>query len=283
MEDSMDWMSSPDRWGDIGDQLRLIAVDYGVQIIGALLVLILGLWVAKGLRRLFVKLMERHALDSTLVNFLASVLHVILQIVVIISALEILDVKTASLLALIGTAGLAVGLALQGSLSNFAAGVMLIIFRPFKVGDYIEAGGAAGTVEEIGIFTTIVNSLDNKRIIIPNAKLTSDKISNYTANALRRVDLKASISYGDDIDQARRVIARVFDDVSEVVDEPAPDILVDEMAESSIDFVVRPWCKPEDYWTVYFAVTEGIKKRFDEERISIPFPQRDVHLYDHKG
>lgn len=278
----MGWMPSSDRWGDIGDQLRLIAVDYGVQIIGALLVLIFGMWIAKGLRRLFVKLMERHEMDGTLVNFLAGVVYVILQIVVIIAALETLDVKTASLLALIGTAGLAVGLALQGSLSNFAAGVMLIIFRPFKVGDYIDAGGGAGTVEEIGIFTTIVNSLDNKRIIIPNAKLTSDKITNYTCNSLRRVDLKASISYGDDIDHAKRVIADVIDQVDGIVEEPAPDIFVGEMAESSIDFVVRPWCKPEDYWKVYFAVTEGIKKRFDGEQISIPFPQRDVHLYDHK-
>ncbi|OUX38161.1 MAG: mechanosensitive ion channel protein [Kiritimatiellaceae bacterium TMED266] len=275
-------MPSSDRWGDIGDQLRLIAVDYGVQIIGALLVLIFGMWIAKGLRRLFVKLMERHEMDGTLVNFLAGVVYVILQIVVIIAALETLDVKTASLLALIGTAGLAVGLALQGSLSNFAAGVMLIIFRPFKVGDYIDAGGGAGTVEEIGIFTTIVNSLDNKRIIIPNAKLTSDKITNYTCNSLRRVDLKASISYGDDIDHAKRVIADVIDQVDGIVEEPAPDIFVGEMAESSIDFVVRPWCKPEDYRKVYFAVTEGIKKRFDGEQISIPFPQRDVHLYDHK-
>lgn len=282
MDNEMGWMPSSDRWGDIGDQLRLIAVDYGVQIIGALLVLIFGMWIAKGLRRLFVKLMERHEMDGTLVNFLAGVVYVILQIVVIIAALETLDVKTASLLALIGTAGLAVGLALQGSLSNFAAGVMLIIFRPFKVGDYIDAGGGAGTVEEIGIFTTIVNSLDNKRIIIPNAKLTSDKITNYTCNSLRRVDLKASISYGDDIDHAKRVIADVIDQVDGIVEEPAPDIFVGEMAESSIDFVVRPWCKPEDYRKVYFAVTEGIKKRFDGEQISIPFPQRDVHLYDHK-
>lgn len=282
MDNEMGWMPTSDRWGDIGDQLRLIAVDYGVQIIGALLVLIFGMWIAKGLRRLFVKLMERHEMDGTLVNFLAGVVYVILQIVVIIAALETLDVKTASLLALIGTAGLAVGLALQGSLSNFAAGVMLIIFRPFKVGDYIDAGGGAGTVEEIGIFTTIVNSLDNKRIIIPNAKLTSDKITNYTCNSLRRVDLKASISYGDDIDHAKRVIADVIDQVDGIVEEPAPDIFVGEMAESSIDFVVRPWCKPEDYWKVYFAVTEGIKKRFDGEQISIPFPQRDVHLYDHK-
>jgi len=282
MDNEMGWMPSSDRWGDIGDQLRLIAVDYGVQIIGALLVLIFGMWIAKGLRRLFVKLMERHEMDGTLVNFLAGVVYVILQIVVIIAALETLDVKTASLLALIGTAGLAVGLALQGSLSNFAAGVMLIIFRPFKVGDYIDAGGGAGTVEEVGIFTTIVNSLDNKRIIIPNAKLTSDKITNYTCNSLRRVDLKASISYGDDIDHAKRVIADVIDQVDGIVEEPAPDIFVGEMAESSIDFVVRPWCKPEDYWKVYFAVTEGIKKRFDGEQLSIPFPQRDVHLYDHK-
>ena len=247
-----------------------------------MLILILGMWVAKSIRRLIVKLMQKKECDGMLIHFTASILYAVLQVVVIIAALEALQIKTASLLALIGTVGLAVGLALQGSLSNFAAGVMLLLFRPFRVGDYIEGGGDAGTVEEIGLFTTIINSLDNKRIIIPNAKLTSDNITNYTFNSLRRVDMKASISYRDDIDHAREVIASVMSRIDAVVAEPAPDIYVCEMAESSIDFVVRPWCKPADYWHVLFATTEAIKKSFDEEKIEIPFPQRDVHLYEHR-
>jgi small conductance mechanosensitive channel len=209
-------------------------------------------------------------------------LYVVMQVFVIVAALEKLDIKTTSFIAVLGAAGLAVGLALQGSLSNFAAGVLMIIFKPFRVGDFIEAGGTMGTVVEISIFTTIINTMDNKKTIVPNGKVMGDNITNYSANNTRRVDLSAGISYADDIDKARAAIHAALSEVDGILQTPAPDILVSEMADSSVNFAVRPWCKPADYWGVYFAVTEAIKKRFDADGITIPFPQRDVHMYEHK-
>jgi small conductance mechanosensitive channel len=226
--------------------------------------------------------MEKRRVDPTLISFVASLLYVALQIFVIIAALAKLDINTTSFVAILGAAGLAVGLALQGSLSNFAAGVLMIIFRPIRVGDFVEAGGAMGGVEEISIFTTILNTPDNKKTIIPNAQIMGGNIINYSANDTRRVDVTAGIGYSDDIDKARAAIKSVLAEVDGILETPAPDILVSEMADSSVNFAVRPWCKPADYWSVYFAVIEGIKKKFDAEGISIPFPQRDVHIYEHK-
>ena len=203
MKDIKGWMPSSDEWREIVTHLQKMVVEYGVQVLGAIVLLVIGIWIAKGLRRIFVKLLERYRMDPTLINFLAGVFYVILQLIVIIATLETLNIKTASLITVIGTAGLAIGLALQGSLSNFAAGVILIIFRPFKVGDFIRAAGIDGTVDVIGIFTTSMNTLDNKRVIVPNTKLTADAITNYTCNSIRRVDLTASISYSDDIDQVK--------------------------------------------------------------------------------
>lgn len=280
MNDIKGWIPSSDEWREIVTHLQMMVVEYGVQVLGAIVLLVIGIWIAKGLRRIFIKLLERYRMDPTFINFLAGMFYVILQLIVIIATLETLNIKTASLITVIGTAGLAVGLALQGSLSNFAAGVMLIIFRPFKVGDFIRAAGIDGTVDVIGIFTTSMNTLDNKRVIVPNTKLTADAITNYTCNSIRRVDLTASISYSDDIDQVKKVIYSVLAEIDEIIDSPSPDVFVSEMAESSVDFVVRPWCLPEHYWKVFFAVTEGLKKKFDENEITIPFPQRDVHLFD---
>lgn len=189
------------------------------------------------------------------------------------------------MVALIGAAGLAVGLALQGSLANLAAGILLIIFRPFRVEELIEAAGVTGVVEKIEIFTTQLKTLDNKTIIIPNAKLTSDNIINFTRKETRRVDLIIGVSYGDNIDKVKKVIAEVLNSDKRILDDPPPRIAVHEMADSSVNFVVRPWVKTEDYWDVYFYIMENIKKRFDEEGITIPFPQQDVHLYkeENKG
>ncbi len=274
---------SSESWNKVVEIVQELGVKYGMKTIGALAILLIGLWVTKQVKKLVVKIMHRSKMDETLISFVASLSHVALQVFVIIAALETLDVKTTSFIAVLGAAGLAIGLALQGSLSNFAAGVLMIIFKPFRVGDFIDAGGVLGTVKEIGIFTTVIDTADNRKTIVPNAKLTADNITNYSVNPTRRVDLTASISYGDDIDKARAVIQSVLDGVPEILAEPAPAIFVAEMAESSIKFAVRPWCKPADYWTIYFAVTEGIKKRFDAEEITIPFPQRDVHLYEHKA
>lgn len=264
------------------ETVQNLCVEYGLKILGAVAILIIGFWVAKQVKRLIVKLMERGNIDATLISFVASLAYVAMQIFVIIAALEKLNVRTTSFVAILGAAGLAVGLALQGSLANFAAGVLMIIFKPFKVGDVVNAAGVVGSVREIGIFTTVIDTLDNAKTIVPNGKLTADNITNYSANSTRRVDLVAGISYGDDIDKARAAIQAALAEVSGILETPAPDILVSEMADSSVNFKVRPWCNPVDYWSVYFGVTEAIKKRFDADGISIPFPQRDVHLYDHK-
>jgi small conductance mechanosensitive channel len=268
---------------DVLGTVQTLGVEYGMKVLGALAIIIVGMWVAKLLRKVVVKLMEKGNVDPTLISFVASLAHVALQAFVIIAALEKLNVKTASFIAVLGAAGLAIGLALQGSLANFASGVLMIIFKPFKVGDVVEAGGVLGPVREIGIFTTHVDTLDNKKTIVPNAKLMSDNITNYSANSTRRVDITAGISYGDDIDKARAAIEAVLKEVPGILETPAPDILVSEMADSSVNFAVRPWCTPTDYWGVYFGVTEGIKKKFDADGITIPFPQRDVHMYEHKG
>jgi small conductance mechanosensitive channel len=264
------------------EKLQTMGVEYGVKIFGAVLVLIVGFWVAKMIKKGITKLMEKRGVDPTLISFVSSLLFVVMKIFVIVAALEKLNIKTTSFIAILGAAGLAVGLALQGSLANFASGVLMIIFKPFKVGDFIEAGGAMGSVVEIGIFTTILNSPDNKKMIVPNAAVTGGNITNFNANGTRRVDLVAGIGYGDDINKAKTVLEGILAADERVLKDPAPTIAVVEMADSSVNFVVRPWCTGADYWGVYFDVTEAIKKKFDEEGISIPFPQRDVHLYEHK-
>ncbi len=265
------------------EKVQTIGVEYGAKILGALLILILGMWLAKMLRSGLVKLMQKRKVDPTLTSFLTSLLHVGLQAFVIIAALEKLEVKTASFIAILGAAGLAVGLALQGSLSNFAAGVLMIIFKPIRVGDFVEAGGAVGSVEEIGIFTTVLTSPDNKKIIVPNSSVTGGNITNFNANGTRRIEVVASISYGDDIDKAKEILAGIMAADQRILKDPAPQISLSEMADSSVKFVVRPWVKPADYWGVYFDTMESIKKKFDETDITIPFPQRDVHIYEHKA
>jgi len=208
--------------------------------------------------------------------------YIALLVFVVLAALGQLGIQTTSFIAVIGAAGLAIGLALQGSLANFAAGFLMIIFRPFKVGDYIEGAGVAGTVETIQIFTTQLQTPDNKTVIIPNAGLTAGNITNYSAKGTRRVDLVFGIGYGDDIDKARTIMEDILAKDERILKDPAPKIAVVELADSSVNFVVRPWVKSENYWDVYFDTTENIKKSFDAQGISIPFPQRDVHMYEHK-
>lgn len=268
---------------EIMESIHTIALKFSLKVIAALTVLIIGFWVARGVKRVLVKLMNRHKADPVLVSFVSALAHMGLKVFVIVAALGVLDVPIASLVAVLGAASLAVGLALQGSLSNFAAGVLLIVFKPFSLNDVVTVSSVTGTVREIGILTTSIDTFDNKRTIIPNAKLMSDNITNHTANNTRRVDLVAGISYGDDIDKARAAIKAAIAEFPEVLENPAPDILVSEMDDSSVNFAVRPWCKSTDYLKIYFGVTEAIKKRFDAEGITIPFPQRDVHMYEHKS
>ena len=259
-----------------------IATIYGIKVITALLILFFGRLIAKLVTKIVERLMERGKIDHTIVKFVGNLTYIALMAFVIIAALGQLGIQTASFIAVIGAAGLAIGLALQGSLANFAAGFLMIIFRPFKVGDFIEGGGVAGTVEEISIFTTILKTPDNKTVIVPNAKISGDNIVNWTAKGTRRVDLVMGIGYDDDIDKARQVINDVLAGEDRLLKDPAPLVAVVELADSSVNFVVRPWVKSGDYWDVYFNLTEKFKKAFDANGISIPFPQRDVHLYRHE-
>jgi len=255
---------------------------YGIKVIAAIVVFVVGRWIAKGVTKFAEKVMNKRQVDPTIVSFVANMTYIALLVFVVLAALGQLGIQTTSFIAVIGAAGLAIGLALQGSLANFAAGFLMIIFRPFKVGDYIEGAGTAGTVEAIQIFTTQLKTPDNKTVIIPNAGLTSGNIINWSVKGTRRVDLVMGIGYGDDIDKARTIMADILAKDERVLKDPAPKIAVVELADSSVNFVVRPWVKLEHYWDVYFDTTENIKKSFDAQGISIPFPQRDVHMYEQK-
>jgi small conductance mechanosensitive channel len=264
---------------DILTQLQAVVAQYGLQVLGAIATLIIGIWIARLLSKSIGKVLNKREVDPTLVKFLVSLAKIGLVTFVIISAASQVGIQTASFVAIIGAAGLAIGFALQGSLSNLAAGVMLIIFKPVKVGDYIEGGGAAGSVESVGIFITTLLTPDNKVVYIPNSTLTGGNITNYSAKDTRRVDMVFGIGYSDDIDKAKKVIDEVLSADARVLKDPAPQIVVSELADSSVNFNVRPWVKTADYWELYFDTTETIKKKFDEQNISIPFPQRDVHMH----
>lgn len=252
---------------------------YGPIALKALATLVVGWIVAKILTAILRRVMQKAHVEKTLVGFATNLTFALLMTLVILSAIQKLGVPTTSFIAVIGAAGLAIGFALQGSLANFAAGVMLILFRPFKAGDYVEAGGVSGAVEQIQIFATMLKTPDNKRVIVPNSEITGGTITNYSANDTRRVDLVFGIGYGEDIKKAKDVLDDILARDERVLKDPAPKIAVAELGDSSVNFVVRPWVKTPDYWDVRFDVTEAVKQRFDAENINIPFPQRDVHLH----
>ena len=251
---------------------------FGLNLLAAIVIFFIGQWIAAFVRRLVRGLMSKANVDSTLTSFVGNLAYYCVVAFAVIAALNRLGVQTASLIAILGAAGLAVGLALQGSLANFAAGVLIIIFRPFSVGDLIEAADVLGEVLEIQLFTTTFATLDNKQVIVPNSSLTGGNIINYTVRGKLRVDTTIGVAYEADIDQVRQVISEVLESDPLVLKEPSPTIAVMELGDSSVNFAVRPWAKPEDYWSVYFNVHENVKKRLDAAGISIPFPQRDVHL-----
>ena len=253
-------------------------IPWGINIIFALLIFIVGKFLVNVITNLVKKLMGKAHVDSILVNFIGSIIKSVLLLFVVIAALDQLGVNTTSLIALIGAAGLAVGLALQGSLQNLASGVMLIIFRPFTSGDFVEAGGTMGVVEEIGIFTTTMRTGDNKEVIVPNGALFGGIITNYSKRDTRRVDMVFGIGYGDDIRKAKEVITSIIEADERILKDPAPLVVVGELADSSVNFNVRPWVNSSDYWGVYFDLNEKIKNAFDDNGISIPFPQMDVYL-----
>jgi small conductance mechanosensitive channel len=255
-----------------------MAILYGPKLILAVVVLILGLWIINRLVGFMVRGMERSRAEPTLAQFLKNLVSIGLKVLLLISVAQMVGIATTSFIAVLGAAGLAIGLALQGSLANFAGGVMVLMFKPYKVGDYIEAQGVGGTVREIQILHTILNTPDNKRIIIPNGTISGDIITNYSTEPTRRVDFVFGIGYGDDIRHAREIIARLIDADERAFKDPEPQIVVGNLGESSVDLTVRVWVNAVDYWGVKFDLTEQVKLAFDEEGVSIPFPQRDVHL-----
>ncbi len=259
----------------MGDNLIALLTNIAV----AAAILFGGIWLAKQIKKYVVLMMERRNVDALLASFSSNIVYVALVAFVVIAALSQLGIQTTSFVAIIGAAGLAIGLALQGSLANFASGVMIIAFRPFKVGDFIEAGGVAGVVEGIQIFSTQMRTGDNKAIIIPNSGITSGNITNYSAKDTRRVDMVFGIGYGDDIKKAKDILMELITDDERILKDPEPLVAVSELGDSSVNFVVRPWVNSADFWGVKFDYTEAVKLRFDKEGISIPFPQQDVHLH----
>ncbi|NNF07480.1 MAG: mechanosensitive ion channel [Candidatus Eisenbacteria bacterium] len=266
-------------WTKITEEVIPLITQWGIQVLGAIVILIVGRIIAGWAASMVSKALRKSKTDETLIGFLSAMVRYGILAFALIAALKKFGVETTSFVAVLGAAGLAIGLALQGSLANFAAGVMMLIFKPIKVGDLIEAGGNLGVVRKVGLFVTSMDSLENKRIIIPNATLTGDVITNLTTNGTLRVDLVAGIGYGDQIPKAKKILEEICASHPKVLKDPAPQVAVSELGDSSVNFVVRPWCKVEDYWDVYFDVTEAIKLRFDENSVSIPFPQRDVHLF----
>lgn len=262
------------------EQILPLILPYMGKLAVAIIIFLVGRWISKRLVALIDRLMKNREVDETLRNFIGTILSVVLTFVVALVALEHLGVNTTSLLALLGAAGLAVGLALKDSLSNFAAGVMLMVQQPFKAGDYIETAGIDGTVELVSIFSTTLRTADNKSIIVPNNQIYSGTITNYSARARRRVDLVVGISYSDNIKQARDVVMSILNRDERILDDPQAAVVVGELGESSINLYIRPWVKTEDYWDVKFAMQEQIKEAFDQQGISIPFPQRDIHYYN---
>lgn len=257
---------------------EMYILPWGINLISALLIFYIGRLIAKGIVKVVKKLLTRSNMDAMLVNFIASILSALLLLFVIIAALSQLGIDTTSLVALVGAAGIAIGLALKDSLQNFAAGVMLIIFKPFKVGDFVDAAGVMGIVESVGIFSSAMRTGDNKAIIIPNGSIYQGTITNYSAKPTRRVDMVFGIGYDDDIKLAKEILERLLAEDERVLKDPAPVVALSELGDSSVNFIARPWVNSGDYWAVAWEMNEKVKTAFDEAGISIPYPQMDIHL-----
>ena len=258
-------------------------MNYCLKIIAAIVILSVGLWLAKRIKKLFIKLLENKEIDVTLVGFFSNMLHGAIVVFVVIAAIGKLGIETTSFAAVVASAGLAIGLALQGSLSNFAAGVLLILFKPFKVGHAIKVGGEIGTVVEIGLLATELKTPDNIKLLMPNSTIMSGPITNFSANPTRRIDLTIGVGYGDDLNKAQQLLLDLITGDERILKEPEPQVLVSNLGESSVDFVVRPWVNSSEFWSVKCELTKKIKETFDAEGINIPFPQRDVHVIQEKA
>lgn len=268
--------------GQILEQLKFIALEYGPRLIGAIAVWIIGIWIIKLLTKAFIKALDKGKTDASLKPFLKTLVSTLLKTLLVISVLGMLGIEMTSFIAILGAAGLAVGMALSGTLQNFAGGVVILIFKPFKVGDVIEAKGYTGIVHEIQIFNTILKSFDNKIIIIPNGGLSTSSMVNYSTEELRRVDWTFGAGYGDDVEKVKNIIQTLCNQDERILKDPAVFIALSELADSSINFVVRAWVKSADYWDVYFLMNEKIYQTFNKEGVNIPFPQMDVHLHGNK-
>jgi len=255
-----------------------LGIEYAPRLALAIITLLIGLWIISGITKLIKLSMERSKVDPTLIPFMSSLVSWVLKVLLFISVASMIGIATTSFIAVLGAAGLAIGLALQGSLANFAGGVLVMIFKPYKVGDLIESQGHLGVVKEVQIFNTILIAPQSKQVIIPNGATSNGSIVNYTVEGKIRVDLSVGVSYDADIDKTKAVLMEVLVANDKVMQDPAPFVGVLEMADSSVNFAVRPHCAPKDYWDVFFSVNEEVKKALDKNAINIPFPQRDVHL-----
>ena len=268
-----------DKAGNYLENLIDQLVNWAPKFVLAIVLLVVGIIIINRLVRVFRRLLKKREVDHTLIPFLTGLVNITLKAVLIISVIDIVGIKTTSFVAVLGAAGLAVGLALQGSLGNFAGGVLLIIFKPYKVGDYIESQGHAGTVQSIQIFNTVLTNYENVRIIIPNGAMSSGNIINYSARKNRRLDLVYGISYGDDLEKAKNILKEMAASDERILKDPEPFVAVKELAESSVNLLVRIWCKNEDYWNINFDWQTNVKLRFDKEGITFPFPQREVTTF----
>ncbi|MDT8413424.1 MAG: mechanosensitive ion channel [Vicingaceae bacterium] len=257
-----------------------LIMTYGPKLLGALAVLIVGLFIIKGLNKSFKKFLDNRSIDPSLKPFFSSIVSTLLKTLLAISVLSMLEIEMTSFIAILGAAGLAIGMALSGALQNFAGGVIILVFKPFKVGDFVEAQGYSGVVKGIQIFNTILTTGDNKTIIIPNGGLSTGSLINYSTEPTRRVDWTFGIAYGDSTDKAKEVLQKLIDDNELILKEPAPFIAVSALADSSVNFVVRAWVKAPDYWTVFFGMNEKVYNTFNQEGLNIPFPQMDVHVHN---
>lgn len=267
---------------EIIDRLMLIILNYGPRLVGAILVLIVGLWIVKLLSKWFSGMLIRRSVDSSLQPFLAGLVGGLLKVLLIISVLGMLGIQMTSFIAIIGAIGLAIGMALSGTLQNFAGGVIILLFKPFRVGDYIDAQGHSGTVREIQIFNTILKTPDNKTVIIPNGGLSNSSMTNFSTEEKRRVDWTFGIAYGDNAEKAKAAIKHLCDADDRILKDPEVFIALSELADSSVNFAVRAWVNASDYWAVFFDMNEKIYKTFSDEGLNIPFPQMDVHLVTKK-
>jgi small conductance mechanosensitive channel len=262
---------------------KQLLVDYGPALLMAVITLVIGLWVIKILTNGIQRVMQKSRVEPSLHKFLASLFSIILKVLLLISVASMVGIETTSFIAILGAAGLAIGLALQGSLGNFAGGVLILLFKPYKVGDFVDAQGVTGTVNEIQVFNTVLKTPDNKTVIVPNGAISNGIITNFSTEETRRVDMTFGIGYSDDIDKAKAVIQDLVTKDERILAEPAAQIAVSELADSSVNFVVRVWAKTSDYWGIYFDMQEAVKKNFDQNNVSIPFPQQDVHIYNHSN